>query len=80
MDNPFANDSRLTKMSKAGANFAVIFPNGIDTHEFMRFKERIKAWHEAEDVAGSGLYVYILDIYNGRNTVIAYLSGFCNRR
>ena len=80
MDNPFVNDSRLAKMAKAGANFAVIFPYGSDTHEFTGFKERIEAWHEAEDIAGSGLYVYILDLYKGRNEVIAYLSGFCNRR
>ena len=80
MENPFAKDCRLDKMAKAGANFAVIFPDSPDTHEFMGFKERIQAWRAVDDVAGHGLYCYMIDLCDSDYPVIAYLSGFCNRR
>jgi hypothetical protein len=80
MENPFAKDQRLEKMANAGANYAIVYPNSPDTLEFIGFKERAKAWHEADDVAGTGLWCYIIDLTYSRFPVIAYLQGFCNQR
>ena len=80
MDKKFAGNRQLDKLSLSGNNYAVIFPDSLDTYEYLGFKERIQAWRAVDDIAGHGLYCYMVDLCDSDYHVIAYLSGFCNRR
>lgn len=80
MEVPFKKDRRLDRLATSGSNYAVVFQDSPDTFEFKGFKERDKAWKEACSVAGVGLYCYVLSLMDSDYPVIAYLSGFCNRK
>lgn len=80
MKSTFAEDIYLKALAKNGAYYVVIYPGKNGTCTYLDFKDRFKAWDAASKTAKSGLWCYIVDLFESDYPVIAYLSGYCNCR
>lgn len=79
MINPFINESEIKRMKELDTvDYVVVYPESINQFNFIGFSDRDKAYNRAVEISESGLWAYVIELTDDH--IIAYLTGWCNKK